>query len=884
MRPLRLRGDSLARENWRDMAQMQFDFDGLITLLAQHLYSEKKVFIRELVQNAHDSIMRLRARAKDVAGRIDIVTRPQEDIIIFRDNGIGMSRDDLVEFLSTVGKGATRLEHESVPELIGQFGIGFLSGFLVAGHIEVRTRKYREAEAWCWSNEGRADYEITPCTVDFDHGAEVRLKLKSPEYRGLIYSEEVTKVVRQYADMLPVEIRVDDVGPINTISMPWEKPGLSEDERKLECLIYVEKTMLDSVLEAIPVNLTEGADGVAASGVLYITKTRVFAIDAPRNVRIFQKRMFLCENAPEVLPKWATFVNGVLDAPTLTPTAARDTFVRNAAAERLAEALGNLVIRHLEGLQKEDPARLAEILSYHSLSLKAACNYHQEFRKKFLHLLLWRTNSGTTDEDDPERGVRWRTLPEVLALLPQRSDGELQAIPCFTTHSSANQYFEMANAAQQVVIDASSVFEGELLEMYTKLEGVRARLLYVDRVDDPNVFRHLGNEDAAVERLAAEMARLIVVGRESARLRVEARRFDPPGLEAVIRVTARTKGLMKAQAMLNDPTAPDDLREMARELVRKTRHEAQKLTINAANPFIRALAVADWRDDAFIDLILGIYNNAILYNAELMTPETAKIFHDHFARLLARTLANVQDKAALERARAELGREREKSAAVIAPRLGHRVFFLITPFDAQRYGSTHEGLRIVVEEHWQCQLFLASDRAYDQRLLENVHLHMDQADAFLAEVTDANPNVLFELGAVFEKLRGRPVVLLRRKESAPAGRPALPADLQGLLYVEYDPSLSPEELAVLLEKELRKTAAVDKMLNAQRERFVSARAVKQRLRKINLDEKSVRSLAGRFPTVEAWLRALEAEVSALVEPADRDYAGIVLSQMQRFEA
>jgi molecular chaperone HtpG len=868
------------------MAQMQFDFDGLITLLAQHLYSEKKVFIRELVQNAHDSIMRLRARVKDLAGRIDIETRPKDDLIIFRDNGIGMSREDLVEFLSNVGKSGTRQEHDQIPGLIGQFGIGFLSGFLVAGQIEVRTKKYGEHEAWLWSNAGRADYEITPCTVDFDHGAEVTLRLKSIEHRGLIHSEEVQKVVRLYADMLPVEIRIDGIGPVNTQTMPWEKRGLSDEERRLECHLYVEKTMRDSVLEAIPVALSMDADGVDAAGVLYITKTRVFAIDAPRNVRVFQKRMFLCENAPEILPKWAIFVNGVLDAPTLTPTAARDTFIRNSAAERLADALGSLVIRHLEALQRDDPERLGEILSYHSLSLKAACNYHEEFGKKFIHLLQWRTNNGVVDENDPEKGIRWRTLPEVLAALSPRADGELQPIPCFTTHSSANQYFQMANAAGQVVIDASSVFEGELLEKYVKMDGIKARLLYVDRVDDPNVFRRLGSEDAAVERLAVEMAHLVVVGRERARLRVEARRFDPPELEAVIRVTERAKSVSKAQSVLNDPNAPDDLREMARDLIRKTRHESQKLTINAANPFIRSLAQTNFRDDAFLDLVLGIYNNAILYNAELMTPENAKIFHDHFGRLLERTLGYVIEKASLDRARAELARDREKLDGRTAARLPHRVFFMMTPFDRDRYGATHEALRTAVEDHWRCQLFLASDRAYDQRLLENVRMHMDQADAFIAEVSDANPNVLFELGAVFEKLRDRPVVLLRRTaiNGAPVPRPALPADLQGLLYVDYDPSLPADELAKFFEGELRKTDCIDRMLkNPQRERFVSARAVRDEFPKIKLDEKSVQKISDHFRTIEGWAKASEKEIAALVEPADRQFAGIVLSQMQSFE-
>lgn len=859
------------------MAKMTFDFDGLISLLAQNLYSEKKVFIRELVQNGHDSIMRLRARLRDFAGRIDIFASPQNDTIVFRDNGLGMNKADLVDFLSNVGKSGTKQDHGNVAGLIGQFGIGFLSGFLVADRIEVRTKNYDESQAWLWTNEGTSDYEIVPCNVDFDHGAEVQIKLKSVEHRGLIHSEEVKQVVRQYADMLTVEIHVDGVGPVNTMNMPWEKRGISEDERKLECFLYVEKTMHGGLLEAIPVALTRHEHGVDAAGVLYITKMRVFAIDAPRNVRVFQKRMFLCENAPDVLPKWASFVNGVLDAPSLTPNAARDSFIRNADSDRLTEVLGAVVISHLEALQKEDPERFGEILRYHELSIKGACFYHEDFRRKFIRHLPWRTNSGKM-EDDVEKSILWRTLPEILGLLPAPPPGELQVLPCFTTHSSANQYFQMASAAGQIVVDASNVFEGELLEKYTLMDGARVRLLHVDRVDDPKVFRMPVTEDAAVERLGRAMAECIVVGRAGSKLRVEARRFDPPELEAIIRTTERTKGVLKAEAMLSDPNSPEDLREMARDLVQRTRRESLKLTINASNPFIRALALIDPRDEAFLDLALGIYNNAILYNAELMTSENAKIFHDHFGRLLARTLASVNNRADLERARSEL--EREKAAAVQAPRLGHRVFFLMTPFDRARYGTIHDALRIAVEDHWHCQLFLASDRTYDQRLLDNVRIHMEQADAFLAEITAANSNVLFELGAVFERLRGRPVVLLRSKDTPEDQRPKLPADLQGLLYVEYDPSLPATGLAAFLETELRKTASVDRLVkDPERERFISMRTAKQRVR-VPLSERSLTGLVERFPTLEAWARASERDVASHLDVGDRDLAGVVLGRMQ----
>ncbi len=146
-------------------AEMTFDFDGLIQLLAGHLYSEKKVFIRELIQNGHDAIVR---RAHDdpvferANGRIHILTdlTAEPGRIVFRDNGIGMSRQDLETFLSTVGRSGTRAAAGDAPDVIGQFGIGFLSGFVVGARVTVRTRHWRDPlDVGClWENDGTKDY------------------------------------------------------------------------------------------------------------------------------------------------------------------------------------------------------------------------------------------------------------------------------------------------------------------------------------------------------------------------------------------------------------------------------------------------------------------------------------------------------------------------------------------------------------------------------------------------------------------------------------------------------------------------------------------------------------------------------------------------------
>lgn len=824
------------------MPQMQFDFDGLIQLLAGHLYSEKKVFIRELIQNAHDSIVRRQAAEHGgYGGRIDIDTRPQEDRIVVRDNGIGMSQGDLKQYLSSIGKSGTDLERAHVEGLIGQFGIGFLSAFVVAGRVEVRTRKLGEDRGWMWTNEGSKTYTLNPCDIDAP-GTTVTVLLKGPEERGAIHEETVRDVVRQYADMLLVPIHLNGGGdPINTMHMPWEKTGRSENEIKLDCHIYLEKTMQSSVLQAIPVRLSDPA----ASGVLFVTRTRTLQIEAPRTVRVFQNRMFLCENS-EVLPRWAGFVEGVINTPVLTPTAARDNFIRDENHRTLRDALGDLVVEHLEKLHESDPERFSQILRYHNLSIKAACYYYDPFFAKFAHLLEWRTNGGERDETTGDEKECWRTLPAILEEQPTDADGR-KVLPCFTTSNSANQYFQMADAAGSVVVDASYPFENHLIEAYAELDDVHVRLVHVDHEDDPNVFRHLvGNEQARMTRLAEVMAQVLraAMGHQ---IRVEARQFDPPELGAVIRSTERSRGQHKAQGILNDPTMPEDLREMAREMMKLSRYASLRLTVNATNPFVKRLALQNLEDPDVVELMRGVYNNAIIYSQELMTPHNARVFHDQFDRLMGRVLEFVETGAELDAERRRIRRQHEENAARKGPGPRHRVLFMMTPF-ADDYRPLVDALREVVEDQWGCQLYVASDRQYDDRVFENVGRHMAQAHAFIAEVTDANPNVMFELGAAKYDLHQRPIVLLRKADSGMK----LPADLHGHIYINYADT-GDLSLEGHLAREMRKNHTLASLLDdAEREHYLSPRELKRLTRFPQLPDEAFVRLTERFPTREQW--------------------------------
>ena len=283
-----------------------------------------------------------------------------------------------------------------------------------------------------------------------------------------------------------------------------------------------------------------------------------------------------------------------------------------------------MIVEHLDRLRKGDLERFTDIIRYHRIGFLAASYYYDEFFTRFAQMLLWRTNdraAGPVESGLTGRAEVLRTLPDIIADIPHEPN-EPARLACFTTASTASQYFQVANAAGSVVVDASFSFEPEVLEAYTRLPGVNLQLIHVDREDHPGFFSELAeDQDTDIVRLAETMT-LLLRTPGGGRIRTEARRFQPSEIAAVIRADALTKAQQKAEEVRLDPNVSDDVREMAEALAQMSALQSRRLTINAGNPLIRRLARCEPADLAVQELMLAVYNNAILANRELVTLRT----------------------------------------------------------------------------------------------------------------------------------------------------------------------------------------------------------------------------------------------------------------------
>jgi len=851
------------------MQAMQFDFDGLIQLLAGHLYSTKQVFLRELIQNAQDSVTRRHAiDPLAPAGRIELHADPPNLLLEIRDNGIGMTDEDLEHFLSTIGKSGTRLQKQVVAGLVGQFGIGFLAAFLVARRVEVETKRYDAAQGWKWVNEGQKQYELKPVSIE-QPGTTVRVFLKGPEERGLIYEEELRLLTKSYADMLPTPIYVNgNTDPINLQRMPWELPGLTDLERRHACHLYLEEKMPDSILEVIPFSLS---GEVKASGVLYLTKTRTLGIDIPRSVRLYLHRMFLCDNAPDILPKWATFVNGIINAEGLTPTAARDNFIRDGATDRLRQALGELIIEHLETLHREDPERFRAIQQFHAIGVKAACFYHEDLFAKLAPLLLWRTN-GTVEERLPGLRPVWKTLPDILAVLPS-VEGQPKVLPCFTDSHSASQYFRMANAADVLVVDASYMFEEPLLEAYIDLPDMKVRLSHLDREDPGALFTRLSpQEGLPIQRLADTLAHGLKPG--GSRLRVEVRTFHPSDLTSVLRTGEGSRAAHRATSLLGDPNVTDELRGMARELLEMSRGASTQLILNASNPLIQRLARQDLSEPGMELLLQGVYHSALIHNTELLTADNTNALHEFMEQLLHHALrAREAEKDLQVREQALLQARTSGRPAQATVSSTHRKALLVTTTDLDP-GVLGSALRRVVEDQWGCELLITTVSRAGEIDPQALGEQFTQVDVVFLDCQGPSSTHWYVLGMIQGQPTGLPVVVL-----VPSRSDDLPSTLHGVsqdMMVKY-PEAPEKELTDFLHHRLTEFPSLRCLYQAAgRTRYLSPQFLAH-VTQLPLPPSVFKSLVQAYPTLNCWESVTDEQVSPLL----RDYVSLTPMLLHR---
>jgi molecular chaperone HtpG len=343
----------------------------LLKLMIHSLYSNKEIFLRELISNASDAADKLRFEAlsqPDLRGDDELAIRVEIDKdnrqLSVVDNGIGMSRQELVDNLGTIARSGTAeflekmtgdQQHDA--QLIGQFGVGFYSSFIVADKVTVETRRAGDEQAVRWESDGQGEFTVEDIERD-ERGTRVTLHLRDDESEFL-ESFRVESLIRKYSDHIgfPVSLLVageDEDKVVNSATALWTLPRteISDDEYK-EFYKHLAHDFADPLTWSH--NRVEGKREYTS--LLYIPATAPFDLwnrEAPRGLKLYVQRVFIMDDAEQFLPLYLRFVKGVVDSSDLPLNVSRELLQQNPDLTAMRSALTKRVLDMLAKLAKGD--------------------------------------------------------------------------------------------------------------------------------------------------------------------------------------------------------------------------------------------------------------------------------------------------------------------------------------------------------------------------------------------------------------------------------------------------------------------------------------------------------------------------------------------------
>ena len=362
----------------------QVHLDGLFDVLAKHLYSTPVVAIRELIQNAHDSISRRRLEDPGFTepGRIDVLADDAQQTIIIRDNGSGLTEQELHQYLATLGNGYTRqlrgTEKQGTEELIGLFGLGFLSAFVVAEQVLVNTTSYQTPqESWRYlSSDGRR-YLVQPI-AGRPVGTEIHLAMRT-DFNHLCSSGVLKKVLGRYCALLREPLWFDDEC-VNAEPPPWRATadGVAVHPSVLNRQRMAFAARMEKHFEPICVIPVEPDGDSDARGLLWVQDGATYGTSDNRHLSVYVRGMLLDDEARDLLPVWAGFIGGVIESNALTPTASREDLQRDDAYAAVRAHIQSALIRGLADLAREQTSAWTRLLSRHNEALLGAAMCEDE--------------------------------------------------------------------------------------------------------------------------------------------------------------------------------------------------------------------------------------------------------------------------------------------------------------------------------------------------------------------------------------------------------------------------------------------------------------------------------------------------------------------------
>ena len=390
--------------NTAETHNFQAEVARLLDIVAHSLYSDKEIFLRELVSNASDACDKLRYEALtdpalldgDSDLKITITPNAKARTLTVADNGIGMSHQELVDNLGTIARSGTVAFVEQIGDdksadssLIGQFGVGFYSAFMVADNVTVASRRAGGAEAWQWQSDGKGDFTIAPADAETPRGTTVTLHLAKGE-KEFLEAPRISHIIKTYSDhiALPIDLAAADgaIEQLNAASALWSRPRteVSEDHYK-EFYHHVGHLFDDPWLTLH--NRVEGK--IEYTNLLFVPSSQPFDLFQPErktHVKLYVRRVFITDDCEDLLPAWLRFVRGIVDSEDLPLNISREMLQDNPLLAKIQSGLVKRILSELKKKAKKDTEGYATFGDNFGAVLKEGLYESTDYRENLLAL------------------------------------------------------------------------------------------------------------------------------------------------------------------------------------------------------------------------------------------------------------------------------------------------------------------------------------------------------------------------------------------------------------------------------------------------------------------------------------------------------------------
>ncbi|MCK9162167.1 MAG: molecular chaperone HtpG [Arcobacteraceae bacterium] len=416
------------------MAKQQFQTEvgQLLHLMTHSLYSNKEIFIRELVSNSSDAIDKLKyltlteenLKSLEWTPQINISFDKDDKSLTIADNGVGMDEEDLINNIGTIAKSGTKSFVEKLTgdakkdsNLIGQFGVGFYSVFMVAEYVDVITKKAGFEQAYKWSSDGKGEFEIKPVTKD-TQGTVIYIKLKDDEVEDFTSKYKIETIIKKYSDHIAYPIflnykeevedektkekRIEDKHEqINAATALWTLPKskIKEEEYK-EFYKTLSHDNMDPLL-----HIHTKAEGVNNFTTLFYIPQKapfdMYRVDYQSGIKLYVKRVFITDDDKELLPSYLRFVRGIIDSEDLPLNVSREILQENRILANIKQSSVKKLLAEFKKLSK-DKEKYEEFYQEYARALKEGA--YQDFTNKdaILELLRYKSTKaeGLTSFDE----------------------------------------------------------------------------------------------------------------------------------------------------------------------------------------------------------------------------------------------------------------------------------------------------------------------------------------------------------------------------------------------------------------------------------------------------------------------------------------------------